>query len=521
MSLLLNVIFSAHARSTHHKLALDALKLLSGEDAERWTLLLLSQHQQYLKGAKAPDDDFRDFRNHVLHVRDNDWGGAVSAANDWYGQFIDHLRSEQWSEAAYAAGVLSHYFSDPHMPFHTGQSESEGAVHRAAEWSVTKSYEQLREIIESQQGGYPTLKLSATPYWLKDLLRSGAVLANSFYESLIDHYNLDAGLQDPPAGLDDFARDAVATCLAHATAGFALVLRRALDESGVQPPEVSLTLSTILATVRAPMRRVLNGIADSRDRREVESIWNEVQETGKAIRSLPDSERLVREFHCEEVLRIPLAELDRLPARPAGQQYFALVDPTPVHAAPDSRSSRPSQLQSTSNDLPNREPALPDVIPLANHSGRHQRYYLQPDDPIVDAPSIGTKTARRFHAIGIQTVREFLVADPETLAVQLATGHITAERLRDWQDQSRLMMTVPGLRGHDAQLLVADDVRNRESLSVLQPNALLTRMMSVADSVEGRRILRNMNPPDLTEVTEWISAAEATSDRTQNQHRAA
>ena len=71
MSLLLNVIFASHARSTHHKLALDALRHLQGDEAAQWADVLISQHAAYLGGAKAPDDDFKDFKNHVLHVKEN------------------------------------------------------------------------------------------------------------------------------------------------------------------------------------------------------------------------------------------------------------------------------------------------------------------------------------------------------------------------------------------------------------------------------------------------------------------
>ena len=39
--------------------------------------LILKHHAQYLEGSKAPDKEFKDFKNHVLHVRDNMWGGCA------------------------------------------------------------------------------------------------------------------------------------------------------------------------------------------------------------------------------------------------------------------------------------------------------------------------------------------------------------------------------------------------------------------------------------------------------------
>lgn len=123
MSLLARIVYAAHANGTHHKLALDALARLQGTDAERWQNLFLQHAKVYLEGSRVPDTQFKDFKNHVLHVRDDYWGGAPEKAQEWYGKLLDALRAEVWSEAAYSAGVLSHYYTDPIQPFHTAQTE--------------------------------------------------------------------------------------------------------------------------------------------------------------------------------------------------------------------------------------------------------------------------------------------------------------------------------------------------------------------------------------------------------------
>src|SRR5262245_59529730 len=68
MALLFRVIFSTACSSTHHKLALDALRHLRGPETEAWTNLFLKHYETYLEGSKAPDNTFKDFKNHVLHV---------------------------------------------------------------------------------------------------------------------------------------------------------------------------------------------------------------------------------------------------------------------------------------------------------------------------------------------------------------------------------------------------------------------------------------------------------------------
>ncbi|MEL7112191.1 MAG: zinc dependent phospholipase C family protein, partial [Pseudomonadota bacterium] len=131
MNLLELVIIAHRCRSTHHYIAFDALQLLKGDRASDWKNLLLKHHTALLKGAKAPDSEFRDFQNHVLHVQDGEWGGARDAAMEWYGKAVEALRAKKWSKAAYALGVLTHYYADPIQPFHTAQTEEEGTMHRA------------------------------------------------------------------------------------------------------------------------------------------------------------------------------------------------------------------------------------------------------------------------------------------------------------------------------------------------------------------------------------------------------
>ena len=99
MSLLFRIVYAAHANGTHHKLALDALRGLDGPDAEGWRRLFLKHAETYMQGAKAPDDEFKDFQNHVLHVRDGFWGGAADMVEAWYGKLVEALRAGQWSEA--------------------------------------------------------------------------------------------------------------------------------------------------------------------------------------------------------------------------------------------------------------------------------------------------------------------------------------------------------------------------------------------------------------------------------------
>ena len=127
-------------------------------------------------------------------------GAAPSdKVESWYGQLVDALAEQRWSEAVYAAGILSHYVTDPIHPFHTAQSEAENNIHRAAEWSISKSYDELRE---DRRGGRRRRSScrSARRGWLRDLVCRGAEISNANYERLIAHYDIHRGVVDPPAG---------------------------------------------------------------------------------------------------------------------------------------------------------------------------------------------------------------------------------------------------------------------------------------------------------------------------------
>jgi len=160
-----------------------------------------------------------------------------------------------------------------------------------------------------------------------------------------------------------------------------------------------------------------------------------------------------------------------------------------------------------------KQPAKPmaaPVVPLPARRANSPRYYLTGDAPIVDAPSIGPKTATRFQQIGLTTVDDLVQADPTEVAAKLNTRHITKEVIQEWQAQSTLMVQVPGLRGHDAQLLVAAGVRDQAALRTSGAIGLLSAVTEVAGTSQGRSILRDSSAPDLKEVTGWITAANQT-----------
>jgi len=532
-STLFNVLFAWKCSSTHHKLALDALNQIRGGAAENWRNLCLKNIETYLKGSKAPDNEFKDFRNHVLHVRDNYWGGALTAVQKWYDATVVALRERKWTDAVYAAGVLSHYFTDPFQPYHTGQSEAEGIVHRAAEWSIACAYRELTDILEADLGGWPEVEVPQRTDWLAAMVTAGADLANPHYEVCITHYNLTAGVKDPPQGLDQQMKDCLARLIGQAVVGYARVMERALTEAQASPPATGITLLGVMSQLTIPVFWVTKKLKDSKERAIVEAAYQEFQATGKVTQALSEDDKTIRQLHAQEVLKKPIEELDAEAPGPIGQSHGLGVPARPRSAAKSPPVSmeppaaktppqKPKPIVKTSQPAA-KDPSNPAPLAATTKTAPQQtstssparpaefRFYLDSTMPIEKAPSIGSKTANLLERNGIKTVGDLLAANCDKLAKTVNDRHIDAETIRTWQTQASLCCDVPNLRGHDAQILTACGIHRREDLAQCQPEPLLKKVDSFVTTPAGERILRGGERPDLKEVTDWIEWANLIS----------
>ena len=555
MTLLERVIRKHRCRSTHHYIAFDALSLIGGEEGKAWKSLFLVHHEHLLKGAKAPDAEFKDFKNHVLHVAEGDWGGARCKAQEWYARGVELLAKKRWSEAAYAFGVLSHYYADPVQPFHTGQTEAEGVIHRAVEWSIARSRGEIDARIEAN--GYPEIDVPDGLGFVSDMVRAGAELSHQHYQTFIDHYDINAGVTDPPSGLDETMLAAIADLVGYATAGFAAILTRAVEEAAVAPPEVNLTLQGYIEMLDIPLRWVTAKLEDAADKRTVERMYAEFQKTGKVIRTLPADDKVIRALHAKQVRRISLKDLNAEQIAPIGtlngnrlalaeepaEAVEPVVDDVPpaelteiarrdtAHAPrrgllgsrkrvaapepePEIEPEADEEIEAVSGEmiLDHRAPAPvragPEITEEAESDDAPRRMApITRDDPVVDAPSIGRKTAKQFARAGITTIGDLLDCDAEMVELELNVRHITSEAIRIWQDQTQLIMDVPGLRVHDAQLLVGAGITTREDLANASARTIFELAMEFLATPQGERVLRDDQVLRADEVEEWIEMA--------------
>ena len=489
MSLAFRILYAAFGKGSHHKLALDATGQLAGADAAAWQNLFLAHAGRFVEGAKAPDDTFKDFTNHVLHPRDKFWGGAPAAATQWYGKTVSAFASKEWATGVYSAGVLSHYIADPLMPFHTAQSVAENNIHRAAEWSINRAYDGLR-----QEGlartPLQTIETGSGPTWLTELVRASASRSNADYERLIAHYDITRGVVDPPTGLDPVGRRIAGDLLVLAAATIARVLDRAIAEAAVPPPRVNLVLPAILGTLAIPKAMVLKRLGDAQERKLVEAMYDELMATGVVEQHLPADDRLVKERHAAEVL-------GRVPA----------TTPQPVSAPPPAAAS-PSVPSIPLTEASNK------VLPIAAtpapvHAPALPAAKLTLTDDIEAAPSIGPKTAERFAAAGIKTVADLLACEPDAAARALGHGGMDAETIRLWQQQARLVLDIPGLNGTQSRLLTGAGYLTPHDVAAADVNALCAALLRYAASGAGQQVLRANPTPNADQIAAWVVAAKA------------
>jgi len=503
MNLLFNIVYAAHANGTHHKLALDSLRHLTTADAGAWTRLILKHAEPFLQGSKAPDTEFKDFKNHVLHVRDGFWGGAPEKVQSWYGHLVDALRAGEWEPAVYSAGVLSHYVTDPIHPFHTGQSEAENNVHRAVEWSINRSYGRLRQIAERDFAGL-AVTAPQGEFWLKDLMCENATISNRSYEKLMAHYDIRRGVVDPPAGLDSIAEAAVAELLMLAAQTFALVLDRAFAESGAAAPAVELTAATVLATLKVPLKFITKKLDDAATRRQVEAMYDELMSTGRVEANLPEDDRMVRDLHAAEVLapaaaKQAAARRERLPG--SAQKTARTSSTLAQNVLPPAAPAGTPPHQTLAQPQPSKALSGLDAARIA----RAPR--VSATDPLQAATSIGPKLAARFAEFGVMTVGDFLSRDAQAMAAALDDARISGAVIAAWQDQARLVLTVPGLTGTQAQLIAGAGFTTRAALAAADPADLSAAVLLYAATSEGKRILRDGNTPDLEQIKAIVSSA--------------
>ncbi|MCC9600890.1 hypothetical protein LOC67_09955 [Stieleria sp. JC731] len=306
MDQLCRILRRNHCRSNHHRFAIDALSHVETDAGKRLRSWLLRYYPRYLQGAVDPDERFRDYHNHVLHIHDGSWGGAVRVAHQWYHRLKKHLRREEFSDAAHAAGVLGHYVSDVIQPLHTISSQREALIHRPLEWSVDRCYGKIVKHIHRHQIQVD-VTLPQHAFWLGSLMLHTANHASTYAAHLTDRYQFENGIRRPKQSLDTVSLDTLAELITLSWVSIAKVIDRVATETeqytGYDLPECGLKLTTIHAFATSPAGRLRSTIRNHVEKRRLRSMINEYTRDGKLVQYLPPEidikQRVIEVYHKE------------------------------------------------------------------------------------------------------------------------------------------------------------------------------------------------------------------------------
>ncbi len=530
MNTIVAILRAAHCKSTHHYFAIDALQTVVTPQGRQLAGMLLAHYGDYLLGAKAPDNVFKDFENHVLHVRDGYWGGAASTAEKWLEKSHAWLSVGNWKEASYSIGVLSHYFTDPFMPLHTAQSPRETILHRPLEWSICCSYQTIYEMA-CRNLHCDVFPIDCGQHWLTQSILRGATRANEFYEPLMDDYDLNESARFPKLALGRESQQLLAQIFSWVLTGWGGLVDRIASETKSALPHFPLTIPTLIASVQIPIKKIVAAIENAEQRKEVERILTEFNHTGKVIHNVSPEQRRVAKVRkdqsdlrasSEDVLRLEANQQSSIPKnvtidkQPPIKQLEGDLE---SESTPRQLTQLPTQIVLEKRAIKeqalnvSRDTEAKVGLPVSSSVESNKRPRLTAGSPIVDAPAIGPKTAARFEAIGLKTVGDLLAQDAEQIAAKLGTKWINARLVSQWQDQSRLACHIERLSAAGSGLLVMSGIRTPEQLARRSASDVSADFHAAAQTTEGQRLLRGQEPPALRVIQRWIDAAKATKNQ--------
>jgi hypothetical protein len=87
---------------------------------------------QLKAGSITPDVVWQDWDNHLYYPHTEEHSAHL-AVERWFGFMQNNLSVGAWNDAMFAAGVMSHYFTDPNIPVHTDEN---WAGHSALETDI-------------------------------------------------------------------------------------------------------------------------------------------------------------------------------------------------------------------------------------------------------------------------------------------------------------------------------------------------------------------------------------------------
>ncbi len=464
MKPLQQIVRAGHCHATHQLFAIDALPLVQTDSGKRLVSWFLRYHHRYLRGAIDPDIRVRDFQNHVIHVQDGFWGGAPRVAHSWYDRLQRYLRQKRYSDAAHAAGVLSHYFTDPMQPLNTAYSTAEEVIHRPLSCSIQRDYQAIFNHWRDDDLRV-VFQLADGPGWLGAAMMHGAKYAHKYFDTVIELYRLRAAVEHPSTGIDSRLRVIFAELFGLAITGWARVIERAADDAEAvirrELPTASSFWPLLSATAAAPVAFWRHRIRSRIEDQKIQDLVSEFRRKGKLQKELPaevDIKKRVIKVHRDE-RRYRLGRI---------------------------RQRRQITLQQAESP----------VLPF--------QHLLSPPRQPIELLAIDAEDLKRLRAVGVNSLDELLIAEPAEIAKQLQAYWITGETIQLWQNQAKFMRQASGLASFTVQLLLGAGFADPRQVIRAGVDKVHQQVVAFAASTPGRRSLRGQPPPTREQVSRWF-----------------
>lgn len=431
MNRLIHILRKSHCHRAHHRLAIDALTEIQTAAGLRLARLVARNYPHYLRGSIAPDVEFRDFKNHVILVSQQNWGGATHLADFWYRKACEKLQQKRWTEAVHALGVLSHYFTDPMLPLQTTIGDDHSIYHLPLNWAVYRNYQQAYDRFRS--GAFRiTFQLARHSEFLKDAQESAASLCAEHSEPLMRGLDLNQCVLQPTKALSADSIDRLAMILGLAVQGWARVLERLAEESAIEIPRVQLASTTFLTAIDVPLQLSIKRWKDRLEQSAVRSLVTEYRETGKVVEHVPEAVRSVQSEWLSD--RVDSSNSTRATDPQATSMEF--LEPG-IDAGPVILSIEEARLQKENSSKRWLPIGTGDASPFkTEHLTSTDGFSSTPIDLathwIVD---LDASVIERFQTLGIHTLADFLDWNAAVLSIRLKDRDIPPSKVQGWKDQ--------------------------------------------------------------------------------------
>ena len=207
---------------THQFIVTTAMEQISNES---WLDAFEYYTPELISGCTAPDQVFQNWTNHLYYPETGEHNAPL-AAQQWYDYAKANFTAGNWEDGFFAAGVMTHYFTDPHIPVHTDLL-----------WDGHSAYE---SDINSNLGGLELTNGTETLIAnVTEAVIIGATYAHQFYDDIYAAYPAN----ESEAMEDSTILSITEDCLSRAIIGTLSLFYTLAD--GITAPDVVYTYNFV------------------------------------------------------------------------------------------------------------------------------------------------------------------------------------------------------------------------------------------------------------------------------------